>query len=218
MSCTFFEVYSAAMKQKFKSRMMRLMTLRKGWKNPSFLSGFLALIAVITVETTARAEVMPLPDQGRYTVLHQTLSEAITQFCGDVDLRVIIDPSVEGNVRSGFTAATPRAFLDALTAEYHLDWYYDGNTLYITPASAASSHTFSLDGVPYARLRRAIDAKKMLEPHYSVHEDSNGDAVTAFGPPRMLERIDQTIQLLKTRAAHQTVTIFRGGAVQQVPQ
>ncbi|MBS1066572.1 hypothetical protein [Gluconobacter kondonii] len=187
-----------------------------------FLSGVLRASmvlgsVVLALPHSVRAEPLPLPDQGRYTVIHQTLPDVLTQFCEDVNLRVVVDPSIQGNVRSGFTAETPLAFLNALSTEYRLDWYYDGNTLHVTPSSATTTQSFPLGGVSYAALMRAVDAKKMLEPHYSVHTDDRGRSVSVFGPPDLRDRISQTIQSLSgPGAGHRTVRIFRGSAVQDV--
>ncbi|MEN3167121.1 hypothetical protein [Gluconobacter sp. OJB] len=200
------------MKQNSTCSSKKTMTLHQ-----RFLSGVLMASAMFALPRSVRAEPLPLPDQGRYTVIHQTLLDVLTQFCEDVNLRVVVDPSIQGNVRSGFTAETPLAFLNALSAEYRLDWYYDGNILHVTPSSATTTQSFPLGGVSYAALMRVIDAKKMLEPHYAIHTDDHGRSVSIFGPPDLRDRVSQTIQSLSgPGAGHRTVKIFRGSAVQEV--
>ncbi|AOX16637.1 hypothetical protein [Kozakia baliensis] len=172
--------------------------------------------AVFLTLRPVSAEPLHLPGHGHYTVLNQTLPDVLTQFCEDVGVRAIVDPAIGGHVRSGFAADNPRAFFDALTAEYRLDWYYDGDALYVTPSAATVAHSIPLNGIPYPTLMRALSDRKIDDARFPIRVEAGERSIMVFGPPRLLERIQQTIQSLGGRSGAHGITIYRGGAVQQV--
>jgi type II secretory pathway component GspD/PulD (secretin) len=173
------------------------------------------VLAVCACSAAVRAAPLALPAQGRFVVFDEAVPDVLSRFCQAVQIRCVVDPTISDTVRGHFTAADPRAFLGKLAGEYHLDWYFDGTALYVSPAAATVSRQFSLDDVSFDRLKQQLVSGGIWDDRFPVRADQDGRIVSAFGPPRFLDLVGQTIAALKPSDSS-TVTIYRGSNVQKM--
>jgi|GEM_PF-4636661 len=176
---------------------------------------WLVVAGVVWFGGSAFGRPLDLPATGRFVVFDEAVPDVVSRFCQAVRLRCVIDPGISDRVRGHFTAPDPRSFLDRLSREYHLDWYFDGDALYVTPVTATVSRQYPLDDVSFDRFRQRLMANGIADDRYPVRADRDGWMVEAFGPPRFLELVDQTLAGMKS-AGPGAVTIYRGEAVQKV--
>ncbi|MBO1360438.1 hypothetical protein J2D73_11630 [Acetobacter sacchari] len=181
--------------------------------------------AILTFFCFATGSVLPvlevqaaplnLPAEGRFTVLNGTVTDALHQFCAALRLRVDVDHNLSQNIRRGFTADTPRAFLDTLAAAYNFDWYFDGQVLHVTPEQLTRDQDLPLDGGAYDVLVRDLAAQKISDSRYPIHLSGDGKHVHVFGPPRLIEIVTQELASLE-RTHDKSVTIYRADSVEHV--
>ena len=105
--------------------------------------------------------------------------------------------------------------LDRLAAMFGFQWYYDGETVYVSAYSEANSKLLPLAGVDAGQLWRTMEQLGIADERWPIHTTENGLAL-AMGPPRYLSLIDQTLAaLLQKSPATNEVHVFRGTAASQ---
>ncbi|GLQ59881.1 hypothetical protein [Gluconobacter japonicus] len=172
-------------------------------------------LTVIALSQPLRAAPLYLPETGQFTMLQGSVIQALDQFGADIDLHVSSDPSLTQPVRKGLTASTPRGFLNRICTDYHLDWYFDGQTLFVTPASETVSEDVALDGVPFPTLTESLKARQISDARFPVRRTPDGQHITVFGPPRFRALVNQTIAALG-EVQSDGVTIYRGSTMQKI--
>ena len=138
-------------------------------------------------------------------------------------LRINLSDAVKGRVRGGVPLTSPQNFLDRVTSDCGLDWYYDGLRLYVTASSEDASKSISVPREQLAAFRTALDTGDISDPRFPLRELAGTDTVIVSGPPRFVELVEQAASALaagKPPAAvppndPSSVVIYRGGASQR---
>jgi type II secretory pathway component GspD/PulD (secretin) len=145
-----------------------------------------------------------LPDQAYpYVIIEQRLPEVVREFGANLGMPVAISDKVEGVVRGRWPISTAAEFLGRLEATFRLQSYYDGRVLHVTSAEEARSEMLRLNGIPFAELENEMDDLGLLDRNYSLRPAPNGRTALAYGPPRYLELVKQTILVLSEQEPEQ---------------
>lgn len=145
----------------------------------------LALLAWLVPLAAQTAEVPHAQATVTIAAFGQPLPDFLRTLVGP-DVILSIAPSLGGMVNGRFKD-TRGAVFDEIKAAFRLVSFYDGETLYILPASQAASRTFDLGetraSAVLARARKAglTDAQNKLQ--------LRGQALVASGAPQFLQRI-----------------------------
>lgn len=163
---------------------------------------------------------LQLPEQPYpYVIVEQRLPEVLREFGANLGLPTEVSDSVEGVVRGPWPELTASAFLRRLEAAYRLQSYYDGRVLHVTTAEEARSEMLRLNSVAFADLTAELDSLGLLDRSYALRPAPNGRAALAYGPPRYLELVKQTLLVLGERGAPaprlQSTEIVRGYTAEQ---
>lgn len=186
-----------------------------------------AIVLSITISSSAAREVArPVPvDAARlqlpdgpysYAIVEQRLPAVLREFGANLGLPIEISDEVDGLVRGPWPELTARQFLARLESTFGLQSYYDGRVLHISTAKEARSEMLRLKGVAFEDVEAELDSLGLLDPDYSLRPAPNGMAALAYGPPRFLELVKQTILVLSDREApapprrRQAIEIIRG--------
>lgn len=159
----------------------------------------------------------------RYTILSQDLRAVFEEFGASLDLSVNIDPDIEGQVSNFRSELTVKEFLNRLTSEHGLVWYFDGTTLHITPASNNRSIFVDFRRVTPAMLTETLDTLAVADDRFAVRSTGSQGIGVVTGPPRYIELVEHAFTLLQTQGAGpqgqsappaRPVMVVRGGSVQ----
>lgn len=126
-----------------------------------------------------------------YQAQNKPLKDFLREFAASQGITVVVAPEVEGTV-SGRFRLTPSSMLEMMTATHGLIWYYDGNVLFIYPASEVASQLVRLNTAPVARLREALDRMGIEDPRYPIVYDARQNTAFVSGPKRYVDLVLQS--------------------------
>lgn len=181
---------------------------------------FAAALAVLPA--TGHAET-PLddPTTHSYMVMSQDVTEALRDFGASVGLSMTIDPGVSGRISNLSGEMTARAFLDRLTQDHGLVWYYDGASVHVTPVDRNRSVLLDFNQVDPAALMETLDALAVFDERFAPRAAGEAGIGVITGPPRYVELLENTFALLAGRGdgskpggAGADMLVVRGDRVQ----
>lgn len=152
---------------------------------------------------------LKLPDTPyHYTVIDQDLTAALQEFGANLNVKVSVSQDVKGRVQGSIPEGTAQAFLDRIAAIYNLDWYYDGNVLYVTSAKENRTQLVVLSPVGYDAFEGALQALQISDSRFPLHTTANRGVVMISGPPRYVALAEQTLAgLLAEEQARPKLTL-----------
>lgn len=157
----------------------------------SFLSG---IIALAMPGANSSAAPLSLPDAPyNYTVLDQELQAALQEFGSNLGIKVNVSSEVRGRIQGRLPNLHPRAFLDRLAAMFNLEWYYDGQVLYVSSVREAQSRLLVLAPIGFDQFKTTLDALKVADERFAVTPAPGNGLVLISGPPRFIALTEQTL-------------------------
>jgi type III secretion protein C len=133
-----------------------------------------------------------------YVTVEQDLTELLREFASQFGIPITISPNVFGVVRGRLPEQPPRQFLDNLARLYGLLWYYDGFVLHISAIDEAESQIIRLDGMGIEQLTQSLEELGVLDSRFPWRVSPSMDVLYVSGPPRYVELIQSTAQMLDT--------------------
>ena len=156
-------------------------------------------VALVPSVLLAQASVPdPLDRAGPYdySVIDADLRRVLTDLGGNLGIAVSVDPAITGRATGPLPTTSARAFLDRLTAANNLAYFYDGQVLHVTPASANESRLVALDEVSFGTLRDALASLGVLDERFALRPSGDGTVALAAGPPRYVALVEATLAAL----------------------
>ena len=166
-----------------------------------------------TPTDTAAAQarrILPWPDKPYpYVVLDQDVRDVLAAFGSNLDVPVKVSDKVSGRVRGRLPELTPQKLLDHLAASFGLQWYYDGQVLYVTTVEEAVSEMLPLGPIRFEELQASLASLKLDDPRFPPRPLASANVALVSGPPRYVALVKETMQALQQAYQFQT-TIVRG--------
>jgi type III secretion protein C len=144
----------------------------------------------------------------------ESLPELLASFMAMQGINAIIDPMIQGSVSGGFQGATPAHFYEQLVSAYGLVWFYDGNVLYIDPASSVKSEILQANYVDATKVNKLIESLGFLYSNGSVRGMPGNGVIVVSGPPRFVTTVSTLAGKLDAEAS---VRMARRDAVRVFP-
>lgn len=179
----------------------------------------ICLFAAIAAPSSAfSAPELPGANQAYEFFSHnQDLREALTFFGKNVGIAVAIDPQVAGKMGDRQDGNLSReAYLEALTAEYGLVWFFDGTTLHVTVAGHVGTEIFPLKAIDGEQVIAVMDAIGIYQPKFTHRFDRKSRVLMVSGPPGYVEIVKKTVEALE-EAERVDIAIVRGMSEQAMP-
>ena len=143
---------------------------------------------------TAGAAPLQLPDTPyNYTVVDQDLPAALQEFGTNLGVKVNVSSDVRGRIQGRLPELRPRAFLDRLAAMFNLEWYYDGQVLYISSVKEAQTRLLVLAPIGFEQFKTALRVLKVADERFAVVAAPGNGLVLVSGPPRFVAMTEQTL-------------------------
>ncbi|UDL94594.1 nodulation protein NolW [Lichenihabitans sp. PAMC28606] len=187
------------------------------------LSSMITSFVVAMSDTLLAAEPAWPAAAYTYVVVDQDLRTVLEQFGTNTGLRVVLSAAVQGRVHGRMPSLPPREFLNRLTQEFGLDWYYDGAVISISAASEAQTQLLTVEGAGYKKLYSALSGAGLLDLRYGLRPGPGTNIVVVSGPPRYLAMVQQAATAVAADkepkhdpAAGDTLVVFRGTSTSRV--
>ncbi len=172
--------------------------------------------ALATSIVVPPASAMPLPQSDQLvalSVVDQDLADVLSELGDQAGWRVSVSPAVHGRVHGRLPPATATASLDRLARMFGFEWYYDGETVYVSAYGESASKLLALGGVGVDRLSRTLSQLGIADPRWPIRTADEAGLGLAEGPPRYLALIEQTLAALPAPGVRSgEVHVFRGAA------
>lgn len=171
-----------------------------------------AAAPVVTTDAAAAQgrRALPWPDKPYpYVVLDQDVRDVLAAFGSNLDVPVKVSDKVSGRVRGRLPELTPQKLLDHLAASFGLQWYYDGQVLYVTTVEEAVSEMLPLGPIRFEELQASLASLKLDDPRFPPRPLASANVALVSGPPRYVALVKETMQALQQAYQFQT-TIVRG--------
>ncbi|WP_172806821.1 type III secretion system outer membrane ring subunit SctC [Endozoicomonas arenosclerae] len=144
----------------------------------------------------------------------EDLVEAIQNFAASYYVPVVIAEDVIGEVNGKIGPLTPVDFLDHMANIYGFIWYFDGHSLYIYSGSSAQQKIISLEYMTTKGFKKTLKKVGIWDGRFFWKEQSKDGLVYVSGPPRYIEMVNQTAELLDKKEGERqksklTVRMFR---------
>jgi type III secretion protein C len=153
---------------------------------------------------------LPWPDKPYpYVILDQDIRDVLAAFGSNLDIPVKVSDKVAGRVRGRLPELTPQQLLDHLAASYGLQWYYDGQVLYVTTVDEAASEMLPLGPIRFEELQASLASLRLDDPRFPLRPLASANVALINGPPRYVALVKETMQALQQAYQFQT-TIVRG--------
>lgn len=153
---------------------------------------------------------LPWPDKPYpYVVLDQDVRDVLAAFGSNLDVPVKVSDKVSGRVRGRLPELSPQKLLDHLAASFGLQWYYDGQVLYVTTVEEAASEMLPLGPIRFEELQASLASLKLDDPRFPPRPLASANVALVSGPPRYVALVKETMQALQQAYQFQT-TIVRG--------
>jgi type II secretory pathway component GspD/PulD (secretin) len=153
---------------------------------------------------------LPWPDKPYpYVVLDQDVRDVLAAFGSNLDVPVKVSDKVSGRVRGRLPELSPQKLLDHLAASFGLQWYYDGQVLYVTTVEEAVSEMLPLGPIRFEELQVSLASLKLDDPRFAPRPLASANVALVSGPPRYVALVKETMQALQQAYQFQT-TIVRG--------
>lgn len=171
-----------------------------------------ATVPAIPVDAAAAQgrRALPWPDKPYpYVVLDQDVRDVLGAFGSNLDVPVKVSDKVSGRVRGRLPELSPQKLLDHLAASFGLQWYYDGQVLYVTTVEEAMSEMLPLGPIRFEELQASLASLKLDDPRFPPRPLASANVALVSGPPRYVALVKETMQALQQAYQFQT-TIVRG--------
>lgn len=157
-----------------------------------------------------------------YVLVEQDVRAAVKEFGHNLDLIVVLSDAVRGKSRGNVRGETAGDFLNLLCDSNGLNWYFDGNILYLGADNEITTRLFKSPGLDLERLQDYLASLDVYGKQMSVRRSPNGDELFVSGPPAYLAMIQQHVDHQQPPARAQQVArergvrVFRAGVVTEV--
>lgn len=166
----------------------------------SLATGLAALLASLV----AQGEPLDWSEEPfHYIAQGESLRDVLTNFAASYQGSVVVSDKVRDQVSATFEQPDPQAFLEQVAVLYNLAWYYDGAVLHVDKSSEVQTRLIHLDKVREPQLRAALQEGGGWTSRFAWRAAAGGLLVYASGPPRYLDRVEQTVKALEQQASLQ---------------
>ncbi len=131
----------------------------------------------------------------------QPLRDVLTAIATHSRLGVEINESIDSDFSGYLLKANSKEALDFLAGAFDLVWYFDGATLYVDPINEMESKLFLLTKVDSSLLKRTMQELSIWDDRFEWRSLGANGIVMISGPPRYLELVDKTVEMLNERVS-----------------
>ena len=149
----------------------------------------------------------------KYVAIDQDIRGLMAEFGRVVGVRTEISTHVRARIQKRRYNQSATAFLNDLSREHGLQWYYDGSALFITSTGEAVTRLIPLGSVSATRLQEELRMLGLFDTRYTFRFSPSSRMILVSGPPRFVATIEAALATLADQRNRQVFTVIRGGQV-----
>ncbi|MGI9498785.1 MAG: type III secretion system outer membrane ring subunit SctC [Geminicoccaceae bacterium] len=172
-----------------------------------FLPFLLAIIAIFSLPSAQRPLAAELTWSSRvisYRSVNQDIAVVLQNLSASANVPIMISSRVEGTFNGDITDKRYAEALDFFSLLYNLIWYFDGTVVHVYSIDETSSAFFSIGNLSSAEFNDILASLDIDDERYPLRTNDEIGIVTVSGPPRYVELILRTAELV---AANQDVEV-----------
>lgn len=152
----------------------------------------------------------PEPPGGVVIVVDQDIRGLVGDFARRLGLRAEVSAGVRGRVSRARLPLEPEAFFAELATHAPIDWYLEGDKLFVFGRNETTTRILPLKSTDEATLRRQLTAAGVDLGRVSWRRLDEANAITVTAPPAFVAKVSAIIDSLSdTRSG--TVRMIRYG-------
>ncbi len=147
----------------------------------------------------ANRDAPSLDDDRRYqfAVFSQDLPSVLQEFGASLGVPMTINDDVSGKVSNLYEELSPRQFLDRVSSTHGLAWYFDGNSIHITPVADNRSLMVNFSSVSADELNTALEEIGAADNRFQLQTTGTENIGIVTGPPRFIEVVEAAFAILE---------------------
>ncbi len=128
-----------------------------------------------------------------YTVVDQDVRDALAELGRNLNIGVDVSEAVEGRLRGPWSSATVADFMDRVSGDLDVEWFFDGRRLHVSSAAELVSQVLPLEGVEPTSWQASLDQLGISDERFPVAVDAARNVALLSGPPKYVALIVQSL-------------------------
>ncbi len=141
-----------------------------------------------------------------FIVVDQNVRDTLTEFGRNNNIPVNLSPRVKGRVKGKLPTLPSKEFLQKITEDYSLAWYYDGNLLHISSEAENTTEIVRPAAGSAAAAKTKLQDMGLLDDRYGFQVSPDGLSATISGPPAYRAAVQGVLSTMTV----ERVRVFRG--------
>ncbi len=143
----------------------------------------------------SKLEQVPFEYYAEGEPLHDVLAALATSAGISINVSETINERFNGHLQH----AKAQDALIYIAAAYDLIWYFDGSTLFVYKSVEMQSQIMSINDIPSRSIKNTMIKLNLWDRRYDWRAIDHSGILMISGPPRYLELVTETIDLLKAK-------------------
>lgn len=136
---------------------------------------------------------------------NKDIGDLLRQLASSNELAIQVDDRIKGTVSANFSMA-PQAILDMLSRTYGFFWFYDGNSIIVSPVSDVKIDMVRLAPDALSNLTNTLRRLGVYDPRFPIRVDSANRLVVLSGPSRYVDMLSSISRALQDSAEQKAPT------------
>jgi type III secretion protein C len=116
------------------------------------------------------------------------IADLLRQIASANGLSVQIDERIKGTI-SGRFSASPQSVFNRLSRKHGFQWFFDGNSLVVSPAGDVKTEMIRLSAEAMNQLKATMRQLRIYDPRFPIREDRENRLTIFSGPSRYVDML-----------------------------
>lgn len=174
----------------------------------TFLVGFFAVFScssALSADDTAWGDVA-YP----YTIVDQDVQEALAELGRNLNIGIDMSEAVEGRLRGPWSSSTVEDFMNRVSDDLDVEWFFDGRRLHVSSTAESVRHLLPLGGVEPDAWQASLDKLGISNERFPVTVDPAQNVALVSGPPKFVALVVQSLPKTAAPARAGRVNVIYG--------
>ena len=128
------------------------------------------------------------------------IGELFKEFSKVQGVPIILDDKIEQEVSVVYPPSSPVEYLNNLTRDFGLIWYFDGAAIHVSPASELQAEILQMGAIDVSAVVTSLKHLGIFSDRFPITVDEEYGLIQVIGPPRYREVIKTVIDGANLRA------------------
>jgi len=173
---------------------------------------YLVLIIIfVFLGTNIFASTIPFHKKHKFSFVYkgEDIQHVLRDFCSLYGIPVVISEKVKGQVNGVFKGIYPKNFFEDIAKSYGLMWFFDGSVLYVYSSEEIESCLIRLRFKSIDGLKNTLKTLNIYDNRFPLRAGKRDGIVFVSGPPKYVQLVRQTAQLIDTPPSSITKEVIR---------